>query len=181
MVNWVSLSTNTIPAGGWVLITDPSSANQPRRFYRAMLKLPASPIFIPATSGTVTAPFIITNNYIYQPVETGIGGSGRAAYNFTIATAGTYVVQTSVNAANEGANSFFINIDAEPQDPYMITDIAVTAGVELRTLSWRGNGTFNASQFVPKLFNLAPGSHQLIIRGREASTLLQSIAIVRQP
>jgi hypothetical protein len=35
LVNWLPLSTNTIPAIGWVLITDPSIANQSRRFYRA--------------------------------------------------------------------------------------------------------------------------------------------------
>jgi len=35
LVNWLPLSTNTIPASGWVLITDPSMANQSRRFCRA--------------------------------------------------------------------------------------------------------------------------------------------------
>jgi hypothetical protein len=32
----------------------------------------------------------ITNNYIYQPTETSLANSGRAAYNFTINNAGTY-------------------------------------------------------------------------------------------
>jgi hypothetical protein len=83
-----------------------------------------------------------------------------------------------VNAPNNGANSFFVNIDAEPQDPYMIWDIPVTTGFGQRIVSWRGNGTFDADQFVPKVFNLSQGAHQLIIRGREVNTLLQDVAIL---
>jgi hypothetical protein len=36
LVNWSPLSTNTIPAGGWVIITDSATTNMPRRFYRAV-------------------------------------------------------------------------------------------------------------------------------------------------
>ena len=36
LVNWSPLSTNTIPAGGWVIITDPAAINMSRRFYRAV-------------------------------------------------------------------------------------------------------------------------------------------------
>ena len=35
LVNWSPLSTNTISAGGWVIITDSAATNMPRRFYRA--------------------------------------------------------------------------------------------------------------------------------------------------
>ncbi|MCU0786131.1 MAG: hypothetical protein MUF81_19200 [Verrucomicrobia bacterium] len=86
-----------------------------------------------------------------------------------------------MNAPNEGANSFFLNLDAEPQDPYMIWDIPPTSGFEPRTVSWRGNGTYNNSEFVPKVFNLGQGSHQLILRGREAYTALQSLTIMQYP
>jgi len=34
---------------------------------------------------------------------------------------------------------------------------------------------------VPKVFSLSQGSHQLIIRGREANTQLQSITILPSP
>jgi hypothetical protein len=179
LVNWLSLSTNTIPSNGFVQIVDATMTNHPTRFYRAVPQFPAGPIIIPATSGVITAPFIIANDYIYQPTETDIAGSGRAAYNFTITTAGNYVIQAMVDAPHSGANSFFLNIDAEPLDPSMISDItSFTSGFELRTLSWRGNGTFDNNQFVPKVFSLTPGTHQLIIRGREANTLLQSIKIL---
>ncbi|HVM51373.1 MAG TPA: choice-of-anchor D domain-containing protein [Candidatus Acidoferrum sp.] len=36
LLNWSPLSTNVIPSGGWVTITDPSTTNKPRRFYRAL-------------------------------------------------------------------------------------------------------------------------------------------------
>ncbi|MCU0783047.1 MAG: hypothetical protein MUF81_03180 [Verrucomicrobia bacterium] len=182
LVNWLPLSSHTIPTIGWVLITDPITANQSRRFYRAVPQSPSDPIYIPASSGVVTSPFIVTNGYIYQTNETTLANSGRAAYNFTIPVAGNYVIQTMVNAPNTAADSIFFNIDAEPQDPFMVSDITpLTSGFELRTLSWRGNGTFDNNQFVPKVFNLTTGTHQLIIRGREANTLLQSITILQYP
>ncbi len=147
---------------------------------------PCSSIHIPATSGTIDAPFIITNNSIgQQGLETGVTDGGRAAYSFAITNGGNYVIQALVSATNGGQNSFFVNIDAEPQDPYMIWDIPITpitVGFAQRTIGWRGNGTFDTNQFVPKVFtNLTQGWHQLIIRGREPCTWLQSITLLQLP
>jgi hypothetical protein len=178
LVNWLALSANTIPAGGAVPIVDPSMTNQPRRFYRALPQV-FERITIPANSGTITSPFIITNGYVYQRIETGVANGGRAVYNFTTTnTLGHYFIQVLVNAPNDGANSIFLNIDAEPQDPYMIWDIPITSGFMQQTAAWRGNGTFDNDEFVPKVFILNPGAHQLIIRGREANTLFQTITIL---
>ena len=144
--------------------------------------LPAGGLTIPATSGTVSAPFTITSNYISQAVQTtAVTNGGRASYSFTITNAGNYVIQALVNAPNDAANSFYINIDAEPQDPTMIWDIPLTAGFEQRVVSWRGNGTDANNQFVPKIFTLTQGSHQLIIRGREANVQLETLAILKVP
>ena len=63
----------------------------------------------------------------------------------------------------------------------MIWDIPLTSGFEQRVASWRGNGTDVSNQFVPKVFNLSAGQHQLIIRGREANVLLTSFAIQSLP
>ena len=179
LVSWVNWITKTIPAGGSVIMTLPAVPSQPRQFYRAVMQSPSDSIYIPATSGQITAPFVITNGYVLQRIETGVTNGGRAVYNFTTTViAGNYVIQALVNAPNEGANSFFMNIDAEPQDPYMIWDVPVTTGFMQETGNWRGNGTFDNSQFVPQVFILNPGTHQLIIRGREANTLLQNIVIV---
>ncbi|MEW6301936.1 MAG: right-handed parallel beta-helix repeat-containing protein [Verrucomicrobiota bacterium] len=131
-----------------------------------------------STSGTVTAPFVIGNGVIYQPTHT-IASGGRAAYTFNTANAGSYVVTALVDAPDLSANSFYLNIDAEPVDSAMIWDIPVTSGLEKRTVSWRGSGTHDNNEFVPKVFTLSAGTHQLIVRGREANTQLGAITIER--
>ena len=128
----------------------------------------------------MSAPFTITSNYISQAVQTtAVTNGGRASYSFTITNAGNYVIQALVNAPDDAANSFYINIDAEPQDPTMIWDIPLTAGFEQRVVSWRGNGTDANNQFVPKIFTLTQGSHQLIIRGRGANVQLETLAVLK--
>ena len=95
--------------------------------------------------------------------------------------AGNYVIRALVNAPNDGNNSFFLNLDGEPLAPMMIWDIPLTTGFEQRMVSWRGNGTDVNSQFLPKIFSLGAGAHQLIVRGREANTQLQSLSILWHP
>jgi hypothetical protein len=131
----------------------------------------------PATSGAVSSPFTITNTTIYQPTHSSATDGGRAAYNFLIGTAGDYVVSAQVNAPNDSADSFFVNIDAEPTDPEMIWDIPLTSGLAPRTVSWRGDGTYDNAQFAPKVFNLSAGMHTLIVRGREANCQLGTITL----
>jgi hypothetical protein len=178
LVNWVELASSIMgPNGLWDLI-DQDAYKYPKRFYRAVV---ASGLA--AISGVVTSPFLINGDYIYQPVETTDPASGgRAAYTFFISSAGPYMIQTTVDAPSDAANSLFVNVDAEPQAPAMIWDILpYTTGFEQRAVSWRGNGTFDHNQFVPKVFTLSQGSHQLIIRGREANVRLRTIGIVPYP
>jgi len=134
-----------------------------------------------AEAGSIASPFKIrygTPTYIYQTFETGVTNGGRAVYTITINTAGNYVINTVVNAANTGSNSFYVNFDSEPTDPAMIWDIyPITSGFKTRTVSWRGNGTPDSDQYYPKVFYLTKGLHTLIIRGREAYTKLDSISI----
>jgi hypothetical protein len=137
----------------------------------------SSAIYLSAAAGVITPPFILTNGYIYQPVQTTVvADSGRAAWDFTLASAGSYVVSASVNAPDEGANSFFVNIDAEPLSPDMIWTVPITVGFEQRLVSWLADG----SQ-VPKVFTLTQGPHQLVIRGREPYALLKNVSLVPVP
>ena len=128
-------------------------------------------------SGNVAAPFVVTNGTLSQPAYTGVTDSGRAAYTFTVSAAGDYLVSALVNAPDDSANSFFVNIDAEPVDPTMIWDIPLTSGLVERTVSWRGNGTPDINQFTPKVFNLSAGTHQLIVRGGEANCQLGTVTL----
>ena len=135
-----------------------------------------------ATAGTITAPFYVSNGAVLQDAEhtTVDATDGSAVYNFTVATAGGYTLNALVNAPNEGANSFYINIDAQPTDPIMIWDILVTSGFQIETVAWRGNGTPDVDQFTPEVFTLSAGTHQLIVRGREGGTQVQSFTFVAQ-
>jgi len=131
-----------------------------------------------AISGQIALPFKVANGTVSQTVDTGLSGAGRAAYTFNVASAGNYTVEVDVDAPNGSQNSLFVNIDGEPTDPYMVWHIPVTTGLQRRPVSWQGNGTVDSSQFAPKVFALSAGTHQLIIRGREANVKLGTIAVL---
>jgi len=128
-------------------------------------------IAIPASAGVVSAPLVLTNGIISQPEQTELPEGGRATYDFAITNAGSYVIRAMVNAPAEDSNSFYVNVDAQPEDPAMIWDIDPTTEFEERTVSWRGNGTPESDEFVPKRFNLSAGAHKLFIVGREPAQL----------
>lgn len=143
---------------------------------------PNTSLTFQAASGTITAPFTLTGNYISQPVQTTvISSAGEATYTFSITNAGNYVVQALVNAPSDAANSFYVNIDAQPVDPTMCWDVTMTSGFQSRLVSWRGTGTDTNNQYVPKVFSLTAGTHQIIFAGREANTQLQSFSILALP
>ena len=144
--------------------------------------VPADGLAFEAESGVLSSPFIAVDGAVLQTVETlSPAAGGRASYRFTLANAGSYVIQAWVSAESAAADSLYVNIDGEPLDPTMIWDIPLTTGFEERTVSWRGGGTFDKNEFVPKVFNLAAGQHELIVRGREANVRIDRWAIVRLP
>ena len=132
----------------------------------------------PASAAVLTAPLVLTNDYIYLAADQAeVTNGGNAVFNFTITNAGNYEIEALVNAPGEDANSFYLNIDAQPEDPDMIWDIEVTSGFEKRVISWRGSGSDSSDEFDPKPFKLAPGAHKLFIIGREPGAQLKSVAI----
>ncbi len=138
-------------------------------------------IEIDATSGSITSPFAITNGCICQAISTDVAESGRAVFSFTITNGGSYVIIARVAAATDRANSFYVNVDGEPQDTTMLWDIPATAGFTNRVISWRGNGSPSRAPFSRKAFALSSGKHELIIRGSSANTKLAHISIGRIP
>jgi hypothetical protein len=135
-------------------------------------------------SGLLTAQTVINgvaSGYIYQPLPSiGETSGGTAVYNFTITNAGNYEIQALANAPNANANSFYVNIDGQPQDPTMIWDIMPpTPGFEQRIVSWRGNGSENNDQIVPKTFNLGAGPHQIIFVGGQPGTALAGFTLLQ--
>lgn len=175
---WSSVSTGSYSLSARAVYGTGSTAASAAVTVSVSTDPSSSGVTLGASSGTITAPFVIGDEVIYQTLYTATPAEGgRAAYTFTLSTAGDYVVSALVNAPDESANSFFVNINAEPTDPAMIWDIPLTSGLAERTVSWRGNGTFDSAQYVPKVFTLASGTHTLIVRGREANTQLGTITI----
>ena len=152
---------------------------------------------INSSAGTIVSPFTVTgispitvngvglpitiSSYISQAAQTGLSGSGEAVYGFGITNAGKYVIFASVNAPGDSANSFYINLDSQPTDPAMVWDPPVTSGFTNLLVSWRGSGSDTNNQYIPAVFNLAAGTHQLIVRGREAGAQLAALAILPLP
>jgi hypothetical protein len=155
-----------------VLAIPAISADAPAK--AATAAAPKSTTASPAMSVTeakITAPFVLKDGAISQPATTDAAGGGRAEFTFKVAVAGDYVVAGLVKAPDDDSNSFFLNIDAEPEDPLMIWDLEATNGFEERISNWRGTGEAGNDEFNPKTFKLKAGEHKLIIRGREPASL----------
>ena len=136
----------------------------------------AGVITMPVSAATVSAPFVLKDGAISQPAQTEVSAGGKAVFEFTVAKAGDYEIRAVVNAPDEESNSFFLNIDAQPEDPLMIFDLEVTTGFQERIANWRGNGDSGSGEFVPKHFKLSAGAHKLIVVGREPAQL-KSVSI----
>ena len=147
------------------------ATNTPATTAAASNQVAQTALTLSASAATITAPLILTNGCLSQPDRTELPEGGKAVFNFTITNAGQYVLRAMVNAPGEDANSFYVNMDAPPEDPAMIWDIDVTSGFEERTVSWRGNGTPESDEIVPKRFQLSAGPHKLLIVGREPAEL----------
>ena len=141
-------------------------------------KEPVAPVApsIPVSKAVLSAPFVLKDGVVSQQEKAELAEGGKAIFTFTVAKAGDYVIHAEVNAPDEDSNSYFLNIDAQPEDPLMIWDIEVTKGFESRAANWRGNGDANTDEFTPKVFKLTAGEHKLIIVGREPGSL-KSVSI----
>jgi hypothetical protein len=133
-------------------------------------KKAAAPM-VPASAGKITAPLVLKDGAIGQPAQTELAEGGKAVFEFTVPAAGDYVIHAIVSAPAEDANSFYLNIDALPEDPVMIWDIDVTNGFEERVVSWRGKNDPDNDEFKPKIFKLTAGAHKLHLVGREPAQL----------
>ena len=131
----------------------------------------AGTIELPAAAAVVSAPFVLKDGVISQPAQTEVSAGGKAIFTFKIAQAGDYVIHAVVSAADEDSNSFFLNVDAMPEDPLMIWDNEVTQGFDTRVVGWRGSGDAAAPEFAPKIFKLSAGEHKLYVVGREPGGL----------
>ena len=156
-----------------------------RRWVLAIMALPLlvgaeEVAILDASSGSVSAPFVITNGCVCQLISRE-ANKGRAVYDFTVTNSGSYVLRGFVNASAGDANSLLVNIDSEPDDPAMAWDIPVTAGFTNSLISWRGESEPASIRIARKVFKLSEGKHRLILRGNAGNVQLARIAVLRLP
>ena len=130
-----------------------------------------------ATEAKVTKPLAVKDGVLSQPERTELAEGGKAVFEFSVPKDGDYVIYGTVNAPDDDNNSFFVNVDAAPNDdPLMVWDIDVTNGFEERVVNWRGSGEAGSDEFNPKVFKLTAGAHKLFLVGREPAQL-KSVSI----
>jgi Bacterial Ig domain/Fibronectin type III domain len=180
---WNNVSAGTYSLSAKAVYDSDSTVDSPVANVTVAAGQPPSGLTFAADSGIISAPFFATNGSILQSLKTGVTDGGRAAYSFNVVNAGIYLVSAMVGALDGGQSSLYVNIDAEPTDPLMIWDIPASSAVTSQTVSWRGNGNGDpaSSQYLPKVFTLSAGDHQLIIRGRQANVGLGTISITAAP
>ena len=136
---------------------------------------PGGDLSFSADSGVISSPFSVnadkTVSQTITTVDPALGG--KALYTFNVTVAGDYVLSVVVNCPDDSSNSFFVNIDAEPTTAN-IWSVPVTSGFESREATW-------SPDTEPKVWTLGIGSHQLIIRGREANAVLKQMVLNAPP
>lgn len=138
-------------------------------------------VAIEAEAGLITPPFSVTNGYVFQTAGTNLASSGRAVYDIAISQPGGYVIVVTVSSPDH-ASSLAVNVDAEPTGPTMIWDIPTSQAFTNRIVTWRGSESSTAKVPGQKVFNLTPGSHQIIMRGGDdAGTRIDRFSIARIP
>jgi hypothetical protein len=130
---------------------------------------------LPAAA-TITAPFVVSGGMISQPLQTSVTAGGSAVYELSNSIPGNYIISAQVKAPDTNSNSFYVNVDAQPIDPTMIWNLAVSSVVTNETVTWQG-----ISDSVPKVFFLSAGTHELIVRGREGNAQLGAITFLPAP
>jgi hypothetical protein len=134
----------------------------------------STPVF--PSAATITPPFVISGGLISQPLTTGVAAGGSAVYQISNSIPGNYLFTVWVKAPDTNSNSFYVNVDSQPTDPTMIWNVPVSTALLPRVVTWQG-----ISDTAPKIFFLSAGTHQIIIRGREANTQLQALWISSAP
>jgi hypothetical protein len=110
---------------------------------------------------------VASAGYVSQPIETSSPSAGaQATYDFQISATGNYTISAIVQAPTEAANSFYVNVDAQPTDPTMIWDLPLVSSPTNAVVSWRGTGSPDNNEFSRRSFTCPP-VHKLIIRGRK--------------
>ncbi|MEN8779826.1 MAG: fibronectin type III domain-containing protein, partial [Desulfobacterales bacterium] len=103
----------------------------------------------------------------YILIPNGIGSDGYATYTFQVTSPGNYVVWGRVLASNGKSDSFFVSMDGNADSLWDV----------VQSTSWTWDKVNNRNGADPVVYNLAAGTHTLIIKQREMETKLDGIVI----
>lgn len=116
----------------------------------------------PTATPSPTPPAASVGNGTVLPVSFG-------SIAIDLANAGDYWLVGQVRAPDEGANSVWIDFDADPSgDDSKCWDMPVSAASADAAVTWRGTATgANPPQYNPKVWHLTKGLHTLYLVERE--------------
>jgi hypothetical protein len=140
---------------------------------------------IEAESGNLIAPMSqITDPAVAGGVyiETASNNAGTATYSVNTPSPGVYKIVGRVFAANDGSDSFFVNIDNLGEFIWDLNPTSVASDFSIwrdDEVTNRGNGTYNNPEHDPYTVELTQGNHTIAFKGREASVKLDYFSLVK--
>lgn len=99
---------------------------------------------------------------------------GSVNYPLNVTATGNYTIQGLVDFPSLGANSFFLNIDAQPDSTQQFTSAFITFD---SLFEWRPVTNSPFTSGFPRVFSLTSGAHTLVLRGREAGARVKAFTI----
>lgn len=132
-------------------------------------------------SAVLKGPFVLTNDYIIQTVQSEPTNGGVASFSFTLTNPGDYVVSARIEVPTDQKNSLFLNIDGETNRPEALWEIPPASGFSERIVTSHESTAPALSPGNRRIFKLAPGAHQLTIRGWNANTKVAGLSLLRLP
>ncbi len=125
-----------------------------------------------AEEGIIKHPMVIAEDQVaysgkYILIPNGDVSDGYATYTFQVTSPGNYVVWGRVLASDGESDSFFVSMDGNADSLWDV----------VHSTSWTWDKVNNRNGADPVVYNLAAGTHTLIIKQREMETKLDGIVI----
>ena len=147
---------------------------------------PDGTIYLEAEDSTPTAPMEIVQDatasggaYIVTPQSSGDNGS--AAYTFYVSSPGNYVIWGRCIVPSGTSDSFFIQVDDEPDVIWFVFQGGNYVNWEWDLVSAVGAGTGYVPEFDPYIVYLNEGIHNIIVKRRDPGTKLDKLIITKNP
>jgi hypothetical protein len=156
-----------------VTVNDGQSQNNTiSRSFTVNIPVPDSIVmFLEVESGTVAAPMALGSNptgglYAYSPID----NKGTLSLPIKIPIADNYWIWCKVLSPNNQQDSFFVAVDGGAEEIYSTSPNAWSGNWQWTRL----NGDLTGGE---RVFAWGPGTHTLVFRCRENSTLVDSLYV----